>query len=438
MPYALRGNTVVHADTGQPVPGGVHPNRKKALAHLRALEVNVMSHEKAASYKSYGREAMEFVAPVTTKVIRTGDTELGRHSEPAGSPLRLRAGSGKYLGLVGKRRKLVRKVRRLRGLHSFSHPPEISIKTYSPTQARDDHGRWAAVGSALHKLGKVRLRTKLHNAPSAIGHALAKPLSPAARGLVHLGARAVQHKLSPPSVLDVIDNALGHILSLQRARRGVRTKAGFSPTELRDSHGRWSTGGLGLLGTSTKHVRKVANELYGLKRQPPQVSLHTRYGISIDGESINGFYSPSKHEIHIATSGENPGLTTSHEFGHAFDHRGFSQHWLTSSAEGRAWRKAVNNTPEVKQWRKWQKQGYIERNGNRYHVSPDVFKYFLSNRELWARSFAQWHGTRSKNSRLKYELRTAQQNGLHTQWSNNNFSPVNAEIDRIMRKNGYI
>jgi len=41
MPYALRGTTVVNRATGAPVPGGKHPNRAKALAHLRALYANV-------------------------------------------------------------------------------------------------------------------------------------------------------------------------------------------------------------------------------------------------------------------------------------------------------------------------------------------------------------------------------------------------------------
>ncbi len=43
IPYKLRGNCVVKADTGETVK--CHDTRKKALAHLAALEINVMGHE---------------------------------------------------------------------------------------------------------------------------------------------------------------------------------------------------------------------------------------------------------------------------------------------------------------------------------------------------------------------------------------------------------
>jgi hypothetical protein len=43
MPYALRGNTVIREDTGAVVK--VHPTRAKALAHLRALKINVEAQE---------------------------------------------------------------------------------------------------------------------------------------------------------------------------------------------------------------------------------------------------------------------------------------------------------------------------------------------------------------------------------------------------------
>jgi hypothetical protein len=43
VPYSLKGNCVVRSDTGAVVKE--HPTRAKALAHLRALKVNVESQE---------------------------------------------------------------------------------------------------------------------------------------------------------------------------------------------------------------------------------------------------------------------------------------------------------------------------------------------------------------------------------------------------------
>jgi hypothetical protein len=43
MPYSVKGNCVVRSDTGEVVKK--HPNRAKAMAHLKALKANVESQE---------------------------------------------------------------------------------------------------------------------------------------------------------------------------------------------------------------------------------------------------------------------------------------------------------------------------------------------------------------------------------------------------------
>lgn len=43
MPYTVKGSTVVRSDTGATVKK--HPNRAKAMAHLKALKANVESQE---------------------------------------------------------------------------------------------------------------------------------------------------------------------------------------------------------------------------------------------------------------------------------------------------------------------------------------------------------------------------------------------------------
>lgn len=49
MPYTVRGNAVIRADTGAVVKQ--HPTREKALAHLRALKANVEAQE--AEYRCF-------------------------------------------------------------------------------------------------------------------------------------------------------------------------------------------------------------------------------------------------------------------------------------------------------------------------------------------------------------------------------------------------
>lgn len=421
MPFAIEGGYVVNKLTGE------KKNKKpmshaRLVAYQRALYANSpdVRHKERYIGDSQGhlvRHGKHVEAPVHVQTKAVTDTLLGKHPEPHG-PLRLRSMRGRYLGLVGKRRQLVKR-----------------LKSYNPSQKRDDHGRWAAVGSALHALGKVRLRPKVQ----AVG-GLASSLVGTAHSISQIGRKRKFRLPSADSLLSVIEGAEDAILARRRARQ--RTfKAGFNPSQPRDQAGRWTTTGsfLGLGGPDkgmTAHVHQVARELDRMKRKPPYTRVVVRS--SIQGGSINGYYNTRNGEIHIATNGQWPGMSTAHETGHSIDHKGLKQPWTSSSSEGRRWRAAVEQTPEVKQWRKWQKQGYIELNGNRYHVDQSVFRYYLSNQELWARSFAQWHATRSRNRVLKIELRRSQHQTLPLQWTSQNFGPVNTEITRLMRQNGYL
>lgn len=59
MPYKLNGTRVAKASTGKVVPGGSHETKKQALAHLRALEINVSEahgHSGSSRKNSRGRK----------------------------------------------------------------------------------------------------------------------------------------------------------------------------------------------------------------------------------------------------------------------------------------------------------------------------------------------------------------------------------------------
>jgi len=57
MPYALKGNTVIREDTGAVVKE--HPTKAKALAHLRALKINVEAQE--AQWRTLDEHAQEWL-----------------------------------------------------------------------------------------------------------------------------------------------------------------------------------------------------------------------------------------------------------------------------------------------------------------------------------------------------------------------------------------
>lgn len=437
MPFKIEGGYVINADTGErknkkPMSG---PRLKRYLAALYANvpEARMKEHYVADSQGHTSRRGKKkppkglhsFIQPpeiagVTLKAapkqFPITDSLLGKHPQPHGI-LRLRSMQGKYLGVVGRRRKLVKR-----------------LKAYSPSQQRDDHGRWEAVGSALNKFSKLRLRPKVQAAGS---------LASSLVGAAHTAATFGHSRPHLPNLTDLIYRTEAHtrrLASQHRAKRLASFKAGFNPAEIRDAHGRWTTSGFSglLFGGTQRKVYRVANDLYGLKRRPPNISIKTRHTIIVGTFRVYGYYNSSKHEIGVALSGSHPSLTTAHEIGHVIDHRGMKHTWNSETPEAKAWKAAVEKTPEVQQWRKWQKQGYIQHNGNTYKVSPGLFRYYLSDRELWARSFAQWHAYHSHNGNLKSELRTQQRGHLPLQWSNRNFGAVDSEITRLMRKNGYL
>lgn len=389
--------------------------RKKKALNSRSMALSSTGHIRRPLKGLHSFVAPPEIGGVAVKGIT--DTLLGKHPEPQGT-LRLRSMQGRYLGVVGRRRKLVKR-----------------LKSYNASQQRDDHGRWAAVGSALNKLGKVKLRPKVQTVGSVVSGVV---------GTAHTIANFGHSKPHLPNIhalIKSLDQETSRMVAQRRAQKRSSFKAGYSPGEPRDDHGRWTVGG-GAIGRffngGKSHVYAVANELYGMKRRPPDINIKTHYMITMGGQALNGYYSPSSHTVGVATGGEHPGLTTAHEIGHAIDHRGLGQPWNSRTPEAKAWRDAIEKTPEVQQWRKWEKQGYIELNGNKYRVDKSVFKYYLSNRELWARSFAQWHTGRSHVGRLKSELRVAQHARLPLQWSNSSFRSVDQEITRLMRKNGYL
>lgn len=75
MPYALRGNTVIRSDTGAVVKK--HPTRAHALAHLKALKVNVEAQE--AEWRWLDEHAEEWLSELDSEehgMARTGAARL--------------------------------------------------------------------------------------------------------------------------------------------------------------------------------------------------------------------------------------------------------------------------------------------------------------------------------------------------------------------------
>jgi hypothetical protein len=121
-----------------------------------------------------------------------------------------------------------------------------------------------------------------------------------------------------------------------------------------------------------------------------------------------------------------PGLTTAHEIGHFIDHQvlGTKGQFASSSHELLAdFREVVEKTAAVKQLREEQPS----------------WSEFLKPYELWARAYAQYIATVSADVSLLTQLdkvRSSRQ--PWRQWSDEDFTPVKAAIDAVLRKKGWI
>lgn len=128
-----------------------------------------------------------------------------------------------------------------------------------------------------------------------------------------------------------------------------------------------------------------------------------------------------------------PHMTTAHEIGHFLDHSGIPGSVTFRSPSNQAagdWRRAARQSRlfhEIEQtWRP---------------ISTRHADYLNSDREMWARSYAQWVALRSGDPAMLAELRRAQQGAVtqdRRQWLDDDFEPIGRALDDMFRYLGWI
>jgi hypothetical protein len=120
-------------------------------------------------------------------------------------------------------------------------------------------------------------------------------------------------------------------------------------------------------------------------------------------------------------------------------------------------KKAVLSSPEFKtaQSYKGKKAVFGKRNGKnymQYDVDAEYVDYILSDRELFARAYAQYVVSRAGDERLSAELasqilfrnttdiggRTADSLHYFEYWNSENFKSIAAEFDKLFLSKGWI
>jgi SPP1 gp7 family putative phage head morphogenesis protein len=131
--------------------------------------------------------------------------------------------------------------------------------------------------------------------------------------------------------------------------------------------------------------------------------------------------------IGVRATGPWKHLTTAHEVGHFLDHQSVDIPGVFASEKSAAlakWRDAV------KQSAAYQEIAALsgEKNQN----------YFLSRRECFARSYAQWIATRSGDAAMLAELdRVAASTQPWRQWKSDDFAPIASALDAVFAAKGW-
>lgn len=135
--------------------------------------------------------------------------------------------------------------------------------------------------------------------------------------------------------------------------------------------------------------------------------------------------------IAVSRYGIRPRTTFAHEVGHFLDHKGWGGRGFSSANEAAAaeWLRAVRESPTVVRLTKLKS------------LNPRHVQYLLSPHELWARSYAQWVGTKTADPAMARELthvKTAANPLLNlSQWDTIEFKPIAKAIDNLFTLLGW-
>lgn len=155
-------------------------------------------------------------------------------------------------------------------------------------------------------------------------------------------------------------------------------------------------------------------------------------------------------DIKISSAGDHPGLTFAHETGHFLDNQAMTDRagWGSESApELEGFRRAVGASKAITRLKDMLGRGVVEidEDGLRrtIQVPAQHVKYLLRPWEVWARAYAQYIATRSKNATLLKELDLLRVKkpgylDLPRQWEEADFAPIQAEMDAYFKAKGWV
>jgi len=161
-------------------------------------------------------------------------------------------------------------------------------------------------------------------------------------------------------------------------------------------------------------------------------------------------YPKERNGITLARFTAGPASVVAHEYGHFLDHKlfgngkpsmtGLATDAWSKNPKGHELNSLMTAIYKSKAARELVKK-HDEHVKDRDYLGQSRTEYLLMPAELFARSYAQWVGTRS-SPKIRKEIQEFHERWMegehayHAQWSDEDFAPIAREFDRLFAKRG--
>lgn len=185
----------------------------------------------------------------------------------------------------------------------------------------------------------------------------------------------------------------------------------------------------------------------------PEIPVKTKSNMQAYGLYTH-YVGAGPRDIAINGKGDHLQTTLAHEVGHFLDHMGIGEpgkfasesspllgEWRQAAGMSRAMQTLVNKSIKPESYAVNVTVTHSSGQQLTYNAkpSPDHLRYLLSDKEVWARSYAQYVATRSGNEAMLAQLAEQRKDQLYgeRQWDDDDFQPIARAIDNLFQGLGW-
>lgn len=189
------------------------------------------------------------------------------------------------------------------------------------------------------------------------------------------------------------------------------------------------------ISSSVKNALSAINNIHSDGRLPV-IPVNATGRMKANGTFMTSgpFGHMAPHSINIKPSGNHKELSFIHELGHFIDFSAVGRQGTFETLNGSAFTKVLN---KIKSSDAYTKLIELKTTSTDYRVR-DYVKYLMDERELWARSYAQYIAEKSNNKILLTQLEKNRNLAFPFQWSETDFKGIKEEIDILFKELGWL